>query len=266
MTYLRLLPRNLINDLGGEKMILSEKNLLLVLFAITVAQAAGPHEGLDCLGCHDPHYAKAEKIFKVQNTLYPNPRIGQNVSGIEALCLGCHNLSKFGGADIRPIYLHMTHPVSVKPNPKIAKVPEKLLVDGKLSCVSCHDPHPSNPNWKYLRVDTNGGSQVGVFCMVCHGAKGDQNYYKVQMSQIKVFSSMDEEKGPTFFSLTDPDMTIHNPTPLYIHPLGSYPNSIAPAWTFVPNEPWIYNPPTDKLPEGLKKLIEATGTKGGSSK
>ncbi len=224
---------------------------------VTGVYAAGPHEGLDCLGCHDPHYAKAQKAFKVVNNLYPNPRAGQTVTGIDALCLGCHNISKFGGADVKPIYLHMTHPVGVSPNPKIAQVPERLLVNGLLTCTSCHDPHPSNPNWKYLRVDTKGGSQVGVFCMVCHPAKGDQNYYNVKMSNVKLFTSMNEETGPVFLLPVDQSFVINNPTPSYITPLEDYPNSLAPAWTYVPNEPWIYNPPQDRLPEGLKKLLES---------
>ncbi len=214
----------------------------------------GPHEGLDCLGCHDPHYAKAQKIFKVKNDKYINPRTGEKVKDINALCLGCHNLTEFGGAGIRPIYLHMTHPVGIKPNPKIAKVPEKLLRNGVLQCVSCHDPHPSNPNWKYLRVNTNKGSQVGVFCMTCHPAKVDTNYYGVK--QIKIFTSMNEQAGKGEFSLDDPNLIIFNPTPDYIKPLGDYPNSLAPAYTTVPNQPWIYSPNPENLPEELKSLIK----------
>ncbi|WP_457638806.1 cytochrome c3 family protein [Persephonella sp.] len=215
--------------------------------------SAGPHKGLDCLGCHDPHYAKAQKIFKVKNDKYPNPRTGQKVKDINALCLGCHNLTEFGGAGVRPIYLHMTHPVGVQPNPKIAKVPEALLREGLLQCVSCHDPHPSNPNWKYLRVDTKNGTQVGVFCMTCHPAKADEKYYGI--TDIKIFTSMNEEAGKGFFSPTDPSLVMYNPTPNYIQPLGDYPNSLAPAYTTVPNQPWIYSPPPENLPEELKKLI-----------
>ncbi|WP_457641104.1 cytochrome c3 family protein [Persephonella sp.] len=225
----------------------------LFLFMFTIARAAGPHEGLDCLGCHDPHYAKAQKIFKVKNDKYINPRTGKKAQGINALCLGCHNLTEFGGTGVKPIFLHMTHPVGIKPNPKIAKVPQKLLRDGVLQCVSCHDPHPSNPNWKYLRVDTENGSKVGVFCMTCHPAKVDTKYYGV--NTIKVFTSMNEETGPSEFTLDDPNLVIFNPTPNYIKPLGDFENSLAPAYTIVPNEPWIYGPDLKKLPPELKKLL-----------
>ncbi|HHJ64714.1 MAG TPA: hypothetical protein ENJ61_07385 [Aquifex aeolicus] len=239
----------------------SDMKVLIAAVVFCVLSAAGfsygPHEGLDCLGCHDPHYAKAPKLFKVNNEVYPNPRTGEAINGISALCLGCHNLSQFGGANIRPIFLHMTHPVNVKPNPKIAKVPEQLLRDGELQCVSCHDPHPSNPFWKYLRVDTKKGTQVGKFCAVCHPAKADFKFYGLAgQLDIKVFSSMNEAVGAKAFSLTDPQLTIENPTPNYIKAFGPIRNDLAPAYTFVPFEPWIYNPDPKNLPPDLRKLIE----------
>lgn len=230
---------------------------MLVMASILLAYAFGPHDALDCLGCHDPHYAKAKKLFKVKNDVYPNPRTGKPIDGVSALCLGCHNLERFGGANVRPIFLHMTHPVNVKPNPKIAQVPPKLLRNGKLQCVSCHDPHPSNPNWKYLRVSTKGGTQVGKFCAVCHTAKADLKFYNIaSKNDIKIFSSMNESVGAGEFSLTDPNLTIENPTPDYIRPFGDYKNSLAPAHTYVPNLPWIYNPDPEKLPPGLRKLLK----------
>lgn len=240
-----------------------DKILILLVFSLPyLALAYGPHEALDCLGCHDPHYAKGYKIFKVKNEVYPNPRTGKVIDGISALCLGCHNLEKFGGANVRPIFLHMTHPVNVKPNPKIAQVPKELLRDGMLQCVSCHDPHPSNPNWKYLRVDTKGGSQVGRFCAVCHTAKADLKYYGLtSKKQIKIFTSMNEEAGAKSFSLGDPRLVIENPTPNYIQAFGPYKNSLAPAYTYVPMEPWIYNPDPKRLPPELKRLIQQSKTK-----
>ncbi len=234
--------------------------ILLISF---LSYAFGPHEALDCLGCHSPHYAKAYKLFKVKNEVYPNPRTGKPIDGISALCLGCHNLEKFGGVNIRPIFLHMTHPVNIKPNPKIAQVPPKLLRDGKLQCVSCHDPHPSNPNWKYLRVSTKGGTQVGKFCAVCHPAKVDFKYYNLTSKEdIKIFSSMNESAGAKEFSLTDPDLTIENPTPDYIKPFGEYKNSLSPAYMYVPNQPWIYSPDPKNLPPALRELLKEISQEG----
>ncbi len=236
--------------------------ILLVCALPYLALAYGPHEALDCLGCHDPHYAKAYKIFKVKNEVYPNPRTGKVIDGVSALCLGCHNLEKFGGANVRPIFLHMTHPVNVKPNPKIAQVPKELLRDGMLQCVSCHDPHPSNPNWKYLRVDTKGGSEVGRFCAVCHTAKADLKFYGLNSKkQIKIFTSMNEAAGAKSFALGDPRLVIENPTPDYVQAFGPFKNSLAPAYTYVPMEPWIYSPDPRHLPPELRKLIERSKKK-----
>lgn len=215
--------------------------------------AQGPHTQLDCLGCHDPHYAKAEKLFKVKNDVMINPRTGTKIDHVSALCLGCHNISKFGGGDVKPIYLHMTHPVNVVPDARIAKVPEPLLRDGMIQCVSCHDPHPSNPYWKYLRVQTDGGAKVGQFCLGCHPAKADTEFYGTAQGDITFFSSMNEEVGPGTFK--QEELVIANETPVYIHPLGNYKNSIQPAYQTASTQPWIWAPEPENLPDTLKKLL-----------
>jgi hypothetical protein len=53
--------------------------------------------------------------------------------------------------------------------------------------MGCHDPHPTNSYYKYLRVDTAGGSKIQDFCSLCHSSKSGK---KVS----KIFSSMDERK------------------------------------------------------------------------
>ncbi len=237
----------------------------LVVMALAVqlpigesAQAFGPHEGLDCLGCHDPHYAKQQKLFKVDNSTYPNPRTGKPIDGVSALCLGCHNTEQYGGAGVKPIYLHMTHPVNIEPNAKIADVDKQLLRDGILQCVSCHDPHPSNPNWRYLRVKTEQGSKVGQFCALCHGSKADKAFYGGQQANQQkphVFSSMNEAAGAGDYALDDPELTIANPTPDYIQPLGQYENSILPAYQTAPTKKWMMDPDLQNVPEDLRRAF-----------
>lgn len=132
-----------------------------------VALAAGPHDA-NCVSCHNPHYAKGNYIIGVQpNSSLDNPSGSGKISGIDTLCLGCHNDSE----GIMPIHLATTHPTGVAPT--YVKVPEKMLRDGKMSCVSCHNPHPSNSNYKYLVVDTKKGNDMGVFCAVCHAEQSD---------------------------------------------------------------------------------------------
>jgi predicted CXXCH cytochrome family protein len=132
-----------------------------------VAQAAGPHDA-NCVSCHNVHYAKGNFIIGPQpNTGMENPVTKAKIGGVDALCLGCHNDAE----GIMPIHLGSTHPTGVAPT--YVKVPEKLLLDGKMSCISCHNPHPSNANYKYLVVDTKKGNSMGVFCAVCHGEQAD---------------------------------------------------------------------------------------------
>ncbi len=135
---------------------------LLLVFCAQTALAFGPHDE-NCVGCHNVHYAKGNFIIGPQpNTTLDNPATNTKTNGIESLCLGCHNESE----GIMPIHLTTTHPTGVAPT--YVKVPEQLLRDGKLSCVSCHNPHPSNSNYKYLVVDTQKGANMGVFCATCH--------------------------------------------------------------------------------------------------
>lgn len=147
--------------------------VVMMAFAGQVALAAGPHD-VNCVGCHNVHYAKGNYIIGVQpNTMQDNPATSGKISDIEALCLGCHNESE----GIMPIHLSTTHPTGVVPS--YVNVPDRLLRDGKFSCISCHNPHPANTNYKYLVVDTQKGAKMGVFCAVCHSEQADSEVSKV---------------------------------------------------------------------------------------
>jgi predicted CXXCH cytochrome family protein len=91
---------------------------------------------------------------------------------------------------IMPIASAMSHPYGVVPNPKVANVPSVFLRNNKLDCVGCHDPHPSNPNYKYLRVDTKGGADMKNFCGMCHFTKSG-----TEAKEMRIFNSMDERKA-----------------------------------------------------------------------
>jgi len=169
--------------------------LLASLAAPAAALAAGGHDDLSCSGCHGIHTAQADElIFAVApNTKDINPRTKQGYTGVTALCLGCHQAAEQGGEDIIPIAGHLSHPYNIKNiNAKIASVPASSLRNGTFECVGCHDPHPSNPNYRYLLVDTQQGAKLDQFCSVCHSAKVDP---KALVKQ-SLFSSMDQRKGP----------------------------------------------------------------------
>jgi predicted CXXCH cytochrome family protein len=155
------------------------------------AHAAGGHDAVGCNGCHSIHNAKGEFIFEVAaNKKATNPKTNQPVGGVSALCLGCHQTKDKGGQDIAPISGHISHPFSLtEVNAKIAKVPAEGLRQGKFECTGCHDPHPSNPNYKYLRVDTGAkGGSMDKFCAACHSSKADST----ASQNVAFFSSMDE--------------------------------------------------------------------------
>jgi hypothetical protein len=167
--------------------------LALAALAPAAALAAGGHDGVGCTGCHAIHTAKGEVIFAVPaNAKYVNPKTGEKFTGATALCLGCHQDADKGGQGYAPISQHVSHPFGVKAvNPKVAKVPGELLsADGSFGCLGCHDPHPSNPYFKYLRVDTGAkGGNMDRFCAACHPIKADQ---AVASQKAALFTSMDE--------------------------------------------------------------------------
>jgi predicted CXXCH cytochrome family protein len=230
-------------------------SLFIVSLITTSINAMGAHEAVSCLGCHSPHYAVDDKIFAVKNTVMKNPRTKERLDGLVAEnCLGCHELEEFGGAGIRPIHLHTTHPIGIVPNKKIADVPDNLLKDGKLDCISCHDPHTSNPNFMYLRVDTGEqGGNMQYFCAMCHSSKADLKMLGIDSAdQMKVFSSMNQAKGAGEYLRNK--VNAMNKTPEYIKPLGKLPkNDIMPNYQNPPS--WVYSPEID-LKSELNKVNE----------
>ncbi|MBF0330067.1 MAG: cytochrome C [Nitrospirae bacterium] len=156
------------------------------------AFAAGGHDGLVCTGCHSIHVAKDSIIFAVSaNKSDVNPKTKQQYTEITALCLGCHQAPDKGGMGIKPIAGHMSHPYGTKSiNSKVARVPDELVRDGKFDCIGCHDPHPSNTYYRYLRTDTANGSKMDSFCAVCHPMKADP---KVAGQRPSFFDSMNEK-------------------------------------------------------------------------
>jgi predicted CXXCH cytochrome family protein len=161
-----------------------------LLLSPLAALASGGHDAVGCSGCHSLHSAKGAIIFAIEpNKTYLNPKTKQPYTGTTALCLACHQDTDKGGQGFAPVSQHMSHPFSVASvNPKVARVPPQLLRDGRFECIGCHDPHPSNPYYKYLRVDTQGGKNIDRFCAVCHAMKADA----AEVEKVQFFTSMDE--------------------------------------------------------------------------
>ena len=166
--------------------------LAAALAACAVASsvlAAGGHQKLVCSGCHSMHDGQGAYLAALApNVKMPERRTGLPHGDPTAGCLACHADASEGGKGILPVSEHMLHPFSIeKPNPRVAKVPEQLLRGGRFECLSCHDPHPSNPNYRYLRIASRGAPSMSQLCSLCHVRKADPNY-----TPPRLFDSMDE--------------------------------------------------------------------------
>jgi predicted CXXCH cytochrome family protein len=142
--------------------------VMFLLAAPSVLWAFGPHDN-ECVECHGMHTAEGGALIGVQPFTPDNPNTGGTVQDVSSLCLGCHSTQ--GG--ILEVDLMRTHPIGIIP--KRAQVPrDNLSRDGTLTCTSCHDGHPSNANYMYLRAEVTGPGDMGSLCGICHAAMREQ--------------------------------------------------------------------------------------------
>ncbi len=160
--------------------------------------AAGTgHQGLECVACHHVHAPVGEQPLWM-TPVQPLPEFAffkpaPNVlDGSSLLCLSCHDgaiapavslpehaqiisqigrsVSATGGGFRFPMG---SHPVGVRynpANPRLVNQPgfraglEMSLPDGRVECVSCHNPHGTSGH-KHLLVVSDRRSQL---CLSCH--------------------------------------------------------------------------------------------------
>jgi hypothetical protein len=163
--------------------------LALALAVPCAAFAMGGHDAVGCAGCHSAHAVRGAALFALaENRKALDPRTDRPLGPLSALCLSCHADAEEGGRGIAPVSGHLGHPFSLaKVNPRLAKVPPELLRDGRFECVGCHDPHPSNPNYRYLRIAVTRTPTLAELCSVCHPRKADPG-----AAGAPLFSTMDE--------------------------------------------------------------------------
>ncbi|HSM94161.1 MAG TPA: cytochrome c3 family protein [Anaeromyxobacteraceae bacterium] len=174
-------------------MSLRRLGIVLAVSAPVAALGVGGHDKIGCTGCHSMHDAKGDDLYAVApNRKMLNPKTNQPHSPVTQFCLACHADPADGGKGLGSVANHLGHPFSAaSPNPRLAKVPPALLRDGQFECVACHDPHPSNPNYRYLRVASGKQApSMTVFCVVCHPGKADPN-----KAPPPLFDSMDETRA-----------------------------------------------------------------------
>ncbi|MHB8882580.1 MAG: cytochrome c3 family protein [Thermodesulfovibrionales bacterium] len=109
--------------------------LILTLIILTTAYAFA--EKHPCSSCHRsaPHSAAAGTLLKAP---------------LSGLCLECHP-DRMGTAE---------HKIDVVPAMKSGELP--LGKDGKMTCITCHDPHEKSGNPKLLRILPSD------LCLTCH--------------------------------------------------------------------------------------------------
>lgn len=88
-----------------------------------------PHE--DCLNCHKEKDSKELK------------------SPVNELCLKCH-----------PLSTQRDHPVNIKATVRPVKLP--LDSEGRITCITCHEPHGKTGKERLLRMQFND------LCRECH--------------------------------------------------------------------------------------------------
>ncbi|MEW6087997.1 MAG: cytochrome c3 family protein [bacterium] len=144
--------------------------LLTTILAVILKPVFAQHDE-NCTDCHNLHDAKAPFSMAVKaDTTIDNPYTKAKISGQSAICMGCHNGSAGPEIDMKK-----THPVGMKPDPKKVIVDTTVLSkEGIFECGSCHDFHPSNTNYKYLRVEVKS-ENIGLFCALCHSSKRQKN-------------------------------------------------------------------------------------------
>jgi len=144
---------------------------LISFLMAAVAFAGEGHE--ECALCHSAHAGQKAIIFSEDLPPIINTVTGQALGKIDNICMTCHAEEPIG-LGYRPVNLLETHPTDIMPE-KIELPPEatdlKLEKEGYLTCMGCHDPHPSNTNYMYLRVPTDRGTNLNKFCIWCHPEK-----------------------------------------------------------------------------------------------
>jgi len=165
--------------------------LLLVSVGIALtaySQIRGPHDFAesDCNKCHWDVEKKAGDLKPV----------------LSSICAGCH-------AEARQ---KLSHPVDVKPETVMpADMP---LVDGKLSCLTCHYVHPFSIKYKpfsYFLLRRPG--RGAAFCIACHGIdeKGHIIYENVHQGSYKVTDRSTSLDAYTLQCIECHDKRINNP-------------------------------------------------------
>lgn len=149
--------------------------LVLMLIVPALLFAGEGHE--ECALCHGAHTAVGPGLLTTHPDITTiNPATGGPLGKIDSICMACH-AEEPNGLGYRPVKMENTHPCGITPR-NVILPPEAKGFKGeeeKLTCMGCHDPHPSNPNYMYLRGPIVSAGNTQEFCIWCHPAQAGPN-------------------------------------------------------------------------------------------
>lgn len=126
-----------------------------------------------CSACHVPHKGEGAKMWA--------RRIDDKLEPMAALCLSCHR--EEGLAEKHTVG-KFSHPVGVKikrlghsvPLPTFSEKGVKWqdVIEGRVSCASCHDPHQWDPKDKNHKAEPGDkGNNTNRFLRIANGSDAD---------------------------------------------------------------------------------------------
>ncbi len=113
-----------------------------------------------CSLCHQMKGDKAQGVKIKPDTKTINPYTGKPYGPVDGVCIRCHS-------DL--IHVNQGHVLGVRPDK--VKVPDEYMgykgQEGELTCLACHNPHPKETKYKFLRWQTSK-ADVDKLCGRCH--------------------------------------------------------------------------------------------------
>ncbi|MEW6003606.1 MAG: cytochrome c3 family protein [Nitrospirota bacterium] len=109
--------------------------VLVIMLSVFTARSAFPAEKHECSYCHIPHGMSEGILLKAP---------------LSDLCFECHPDRKSPNE----------HKVDIMVSRKVEDLP--LSDNGKMTCITCHDPHGKSSYPKLLRINPS------ELCLKCH--------------------------------------------------------------------------------------------------
>ena len=153
----------------NRTMITKTKHMRITIVLIAIIMfypfAASGKEEQDgghkpCSLCHEMEANKAKKIKIKPDTESINPFTGEKYGPVDGICVRCH-----------PTFTHNEgHPMGIRPEK--VKIPKGWMgykgQEKELTCLACHNPHPDQTKYKFLRELVADKDGIQKLCNRCH--------------------------------------------------------------------------------------------------